>query len=381
MKAVARGIYIDKDGKFWARGKFGGKMTRRRLYGRTLSEVQQEITMRDLSTVLSFDALATTWIERGCPRVEYRVRGEAYAARAKKYLAMPRVKWGDRRADTISKLDRNDYPRWRMELTRKGSGEATVDLELSYCRSLYAWALENELVKTNPFTGMERIQDPKTVVHCTAKAPLSADDVHRIGKYLLEKDVRTESFGWLFLWLAHTGARVGEMAGLPYQPQRVDGRRPLGDCDGKSLVLMRYKTGSEQEVPLQLEGSRLWRAFTHWHDSRYPQSAFWFPSPFGESTRHVVPNALNAALNKACDALGLKRVTPHGCRSFFAGVVRNRLDDDRLAADFMGHANPDILRKVYGGRMTEREGLALDPVEVPLAYAAWMPAENVVKLA
>ena len=377
LKAVRghKGIYVDEEtGRFYERRE--GK--RRRLRGGTVADASLEAKMRPWVDGNGLKATFERWCGGGCPRTEGSApRGNIYADRARRLGAFFLYLYGDRPVDSIVPLDIDRYPERRMLAIQRGDGKATVDVEMSVISQFFRWAMRLGLCHSNPVVGRALTKSAREVVHCTERAPLSGDDIHRLAAHLMENR-KCPSFGWLFIWLCLTGCRISELYALRNDAPITGNILPVGHCDGERLQVMRHKTSKPDTVLLVPEAKELWRAYSRWHAAKYPMSPWWFPSYSG----HINKVSLNQAIRNACRELGLNHISPHGCRSYFAGVMRNRIPDDRLVADFMGHSNPQMLQRVYGGRMQVRQGLSFLPSSGEPCWSKWLPSEvvNVIRL-
>jgi integrase len=277
---------------------------------------------------------------------------------------------------TLTAELRAEYARFRMaNIQREGqTGRRAIDIELSACAQLFGWAIYKGRASTNPFSGRKPLKTTERIIHCSERAPRNADEVHRVAKVLLS-DLRSESTGWLFLFLCLTGARTVEMRTLPFNPPQVGQTRSPGWTDGHQIVITRAKIREGRPnsdiITLSEPAAELLAAWRLWHATRHPGSSWWFPGR--DPASHLDAGALAHALKRVCPALGIPAFTPHGCRSYFCSTLRASEPDDRVVADRLGHRDVAMLQRIYGRRMQDCTGLTWVPEDGPPAWHAWRP--------
>ena len=383
--SVGKGVYRDDAGRLWHRPvRDNGKRTWILLRARTPGEAAKEALKRGIApSVLTFRDLAVRWQEQGCPDKGGMARTPDYVTRAGQCLRSPISFFGHLAASDIQPPALIDYARFRKSnLARAGTGNRTVDLELAACSSLYGWAVFCGLVPANPFFSRPRWQKSSLVSHSTERAPASGDQLHRIAAALLD-DRRSQSCGFLFLFLAMTGCRTADLRSLRLDEPVVGQAKPPGWCSGTELVIRRSKTKGDralQVIAFSPEARELYRAWHAWHSSAYPHSPYWFP---GRSGAEPLDKAsLAHSLARVCRDLSLPVVSPHGCRSFFATALRRIEPDDRIVAARMGHTDVAMVQRIYSTRMDSATAQFLPESGSPPAWAKFLPVEaaNVVPM-
>ena len=378
FKRISRGLFQDGAGRYWARVTIDGKRTKRRLWGLTQAQAEAELKSGEFAqSRTAFSQLAKEWLALGCP-VSKTPRSPVYLPYATRLLHWPLARFGSLDCREITTILVDDYPEWRMGLTRKAgcTGSRAADMEMTCCAQLYRWAERRMIVTSNPF--LKREHQRNEVRHCSERAPVSGDIVHQTASYLL-KDVRSESSAFAFLFLCLTGLRKQEALSL--QLRRPPSNEP-GACDGEFLAVARSKKSRPEDasctIRLWPEAKSLYQAWQHWHAERFPFSPFWFP---GRKGLPLCPSALWQALSRASKALSLPHIAPHGCRSFYTSVLRARISDDRLVADYLGHKNPQMVQQIYGGRPVHCQAHSVLPSQGEPAWACWLPGEKIVAMA
>ncbi len=140
------------------------------------------------------------------------------------------AKWGDRRLEDISMRD-------VRELVETVAERAPVvgNRLLRYLRSLYGWAIANDIVVVDPTRGIERPHDEKP-----RHRALGDDEIRTVWQAF---DAMAHPFGVLGKLLLLTGQRRGEWAGASWA--EIDLVRAVW-----TLPAGRSKTGVAQMLPL-----------------------------------------------------------------------------------------------------------------------------------
>lgn len=97
-----------------------------------------------------------------------------------------------------------------------------------------------------------------------------------------------------------------------------------------------------------------------WHDRRYPESPWFFPSADDPENNHVDSNALCHTLRRLAQlepAVREGRIIPkgqrrtsHGLRAFYVTVRRSEgIEDGSIAAELGDKTGPSIIESTYGG--------------------------------
>lgn len=249
-------------------------------------------------------------------------------------------------AVTLAVCDR--YHEWRTKHIKRGSGNRTVDMELTTLSNAFLWASRKELVRSNPMSIYRpRYCSDKNVQHCREFMPNNADEVHRIAE-LLFASLRSETLGWQLLIEAATGLRTIEALQLrtdakPYEAGWLT-------SDGKSLCVRRAKNQQTVNPFVQVhEGlAAILTAHRRWKEARYPESPWYFPN-LRDPLKHADKQALTHVMCRLRNEIG-RKITSHGLRAFYVTTRRSHAIPDNQIAWEIGHTSGgQTLASVYGG--------------------------------
>lgn len=227
-----------KDGQFVFRAKVGDQIVAKSL-GQDAVEarrqaflLRQEIEVKRLSgkplpgTVAEF---SQTWLENYVQghRTKNLKKAEDLATyRLRKHI-LPVL--GNLR---LSDVRRSHLEELAMALRRKGLAVNTQRHILSDARCLFSYAVEIEVIETNPFSGKKVLpQAPEP-----EPDPLSDIELATILRLL------PEPYHSAVLLAAHTGMRWGEQRGLRWEDVELGGK--------PSLFLRKTKNGRWRRIPL-----------------------------------------------------------------------------------------------------------------------------------
>lgn len=384
MTRVAENIYqIHPSGSFFYRKRIGQTRELRALRSRTLAEAIKEASEEYSAPAETFGGLALRWMQAGCPNAHNEPQSAPYQKRAGSLLVKPMQYFGHREITGIDPLFVDDYFAWRSQRVGRGgvTGRRITDLELTTASAVFRWAVRRNIVPSNPFAGRGVRQKENLIVHCTARAPVDADTVHRIATALLSEKA-SESCGWLFLWLSLTGCRCAEMRELRLDGMAQGNLHVAGSFTSSAITIqrakMRDRDGAIQPIPLQTAAQALLPAWRHWHATRHPANPYWFP---GRRSGPLDPASLAHSLSRVCTKLGIQRVQPHGCRSFFTKVMRSVLPDDRQVADLLGHSSVKLVERIYGRRSPSDGRIdSFLPSSGSPAWLPWVKHENAANI-
>jgi integrase len=379
LKSVSKGVYQGDDGQFYTRPTIAGKRTTRLMQSNTLAEAIKEAARGDHGHQrVPFDRLAADWLKAGCPGKDKQPRQQSFIDRATNTLNYPVSYFGHKDVAKIKPSEIADYGAWRSsKVKREGfTGFRAADIELATCAAMAWWAYFSDMIPANPFAIKFRFHKSKDVEHSPARAPASADVVHAIGEHLL-KDTRTASCGFLWMFLALTGCRTGELRTLRLDGQPQGQWMPPGWHSDSEIVIRRGKRKDNGLDVLKLSdpAKDLLKAWKNWHAAKCAGSPIWFPGR--SKARPMDVGSLCRAVKAACRKLGLPTtISPHGCRSFYCSVLRTIEPDDRKVADALGHSNVNMVQAIYGRRSSKTDGLTWLPTSGKPAWAVWSPQDG-----
>jgi integrase len=116
------------------------------------------------------------------------------------------------------------------------------------------------------------------------------------------------------------------------------------------------------------------RAHHAWHQMRFSESPWWFPSPIAPESC-VDIGALSHGLVRACKLLKLPRRTTHGLRSYYVNVLRSqKVSDAEIALRIGQKTAGKLIVDVYGE--FRNQTLTWIPRQGPAAWARWLTSEK-----
>lgn len=190
---------------------------------------------------------------------------------------------------------------------------------------LFAWAVENEFIPTNPTEGVRRVRERKTggFVAWTEADINAFEQRWSVG--------RRERLAFALLF--HTGLRRGDIARLGRQQIRAS-----------SFYLRTEKTGAAVTIPIHPELQRCMDA-----------TRIGFTFIAAENGRPLTKEAFGRWFGKACREAGVKASPCHGLRKFAAANLVNAGVSEAELDAIMGWSPGSGMSRVYTrGRDTER---------------------------
>jgi integrase len=222
--------------------------------------------------------------------------------------------FGDLRLDQIT-VERIDA--FRSALLRKGLRPKTVNNTLSMLRRCLTLAVEWKRLKSVPTIRWMKVP-------AQAYRFLSSDELVRLIAAAPEGYWRA-----LILFIAKTGCRFGEAAGLQWQDVELDGLEPVvrisrGAVEG---VVGPTKTNRVRQIPLCADLVEVLRQFRH--DGEYVFSR----------TDGSLPRPVSAMhhLERICKRAQVQRISWHVLRHTFATELTARGVPIRVVQELLGH--------------------------------------------
>lgn len=381
--SISPGVYVDPQGRYWARPLIRGRRTWRLLKALKAAAAVKENALIDWqSPVGTFAELAQLYLDSGCPNKKLETRLESFQIEEKRRVGFLVKYFGRMKARDIRLGDIPRYKVWRMRLIQRGTGERTVDMDTNTLSNVLSYGVAHGVLEFNYVrSGRPRYRVEKDVRHSREVAPADASVIHRLADEFLSS-VRSEVFGWQLLFAMFTGARTSELLRLrldapnDQSPGFVQWRT---STDGR-LSLCRSKAGVNPFVIIGPEFADMLPCFKRWHESRFPKNPWYFPSP--KRAGAVVDTcALGHALARATAALELPHITPHGLRSFYVTKRRSDGDSDLIIASEIGDMTVALLQNTYGSRpanWTGGEAMSWLPKEGLPAWDRWRQSESKV---
>ncbi|MEI8289647.1 MAG: site-specific integrase [Verrucomicrobiota bacterium] len=360
---VADGIWRrGNSGTLFERPKIANRWTFRSLNTKSIKQAKDELARRVTKRMTGSEPTATVkptvvttgqvircYEQDGYPdRHKQPRQGRTLDAEKQKCKILMKF-WEHILTDNITLALCDRYHEWRKKNVTRGTGNRSVDMELTTLSNAFLWACRKELVRTNPMVmHRPRYRPSKSIRHCREFIPHDAKELHRIAAMLFS-DSSAEAVGWQMLFEAYTGLRTGEALQMrvdakPYNPGWIT-------PDGKSLCVHRSK-GQESVNPFVYihEGLAAWlAAHREWKDRRYPDSPWFFPNYRKPDEKPSDVSALSSSLRRRREKIG-RKITSHAMRAYYVTVRRSHGIPDNQIAYEIGHTSAGVtLAAVYGG--------------------------------
>ncbi len=345
--SIGHGVYVDEYGEYWARLWVHKRRTWRKLGAS--KEKQAIIEARGIipnGAANTFLDAANAYIDANCPNRRLEERPAPFCEAEKAKLLYLKDFFGPFPCDEIRLPLCIAYKKWRIPKIKKGTGERTVDLELSTLSNTLNYQVALSQLDFNYIrSGRPRFRKDADIRHCREVAPDSAETIHKIVVEFF-KDARSEVFGWLALFHQMTGCRTSELLRL-----KIDAKNESepGFISGNHLFLgRRSKGGVNPWAIIFPEFRKMLSVFLEWHKERYPGNAWFFPGKLkGE---RIGKTGLGRALERETKTLQINHITPHGFRSFYVTKRRgDGINDAQIAAE-IGDKDVSLISKTYGDR-------------------------------
>jgi integrase len=426
LKRVAANVYTRDGATYYGKFKVGGQWTKRRLASiqirAAVAEVRSKQADHDRSKFghaedpfapppedTTIAALAEKWRNADCPNPHKEQRtGEALVA-CKRDLKNLETFFGKIRAQDITAADCHAYHGHRTagpHKVTKGTGNRTVDVELTTLSNLLSWATvigsKYGGIDFNPIReGRLKFQRERDTRHCTETMPETGSELHAIARHIMSEP-GSAVLAWQLLLEALTGCRTSEILRLRWDATRTGNTSQPGHQDDRYLWIQRSKSGIEPAVPkidpeLVAHKCTSTHALTDclialekWRNATHPDTPWYFPSR-NNPQKPVERTALAKALNRATETLGLPHRTSHGLRAYYVNVLRRwRVADTRIAERLGHRSGVALIEKTYGkpvkSYQNELDFLPSDPDDTsPPAWQTWLehdqPARNIIQIA
>ncbi len=93
--------------------------------------------------------------------------------------------WGKVLVVDVSDASCDEYAEWRKKRIRQGTGERTIDRELTTLNSAFRYAKRRRLLQFNPLLDRPKYQTAKMVKHCREFMPGSAEELHTFASKMM----------------------------------------------------------------------------------------------------------------------------------------------------------------------------------------------------
>ena len=272
--------------------------------------------------------------------------------RERRHFKSLREWWGIRNPHGINLGDCDAYKDWRLSggfissyeirghkhTKRAPGGTRAVDIELCTLSSVFHLARRRGRIRNNPLQGRSSFVPAGDVKHCREFAP-TPKELHDIEQWL--RDQGRHDVGDFASFLAFTGLRIGEAL-----------RRCWSEVNWEDEVMdvKRSKKGVFPWVAITPALSTLLLQMKRRAEEEELVSDLMFPPMRGifEGNRKRDASAIRRWLKKACTALNIRHVTPHGLRSYFVTSCRSTLTDAEIAMAIGDKSGPSLISSTYG---------------------------------
>lgn len=245
---------------------------------------------------------------------------------------------------------------------------STLHVYVGVLRSIFGTAVEDGLIARNPV--QRRLSLPKP-----EHRPVVPLTVAQVGQLA---DAMPAQYRAMVIAQAGLGLRVGELLSL--RMEDVDFLRRMvhvqWQLDDPTLERVPLKTPkSRRDIPLpSVIGETLAQ-----HMAAYPPAAdgtIFTPDPTSGAPRRTIlyadrvrHHAYQLAIRRAAAQAGLPSVTSHGLRHHFASVLLQAGESVHAVAERLGHTTPELVLRVYGHLMPDREDRTRQAIDMAWTVA------------
>lgn len=353
-RAVAPGIYQSPDGRFSYRVKHPvtSRRTERRLRANTLKQaiLEYAAVIKSLKERQKLGAFIDDYIAAGNPDSTGNPGSEKKVAYERLRLEHLKSYLGHLYLDEVTIKICTPYMEWRMRQPGKGPGPNTADRDLMTLSNVMTYAVLLGKVDQNLIKhGRPRFHKLKDVVSCRDHAPRSGEELHRIAIKMFAHH-QSEVLGWQMLFEALTGCRTCEVLACRWDAE-PDKPGYIEDNQWVHVLRAKAKGRGEAYITINPYLKDCLHALKAWKGERYPESPWYFPSPF-DPTKPVSKQALTRALARVSpEVMGAGRhATSHGMRAFYVEWRRSEgIGDHQIAAE-LGHVSggAQLVWRTYG---------------------------------
>jgi len=336
----------------------------------------QFLALRDLRRGCTVGELAKAWATAGLPFTTSQPRKPAAADRLAGKLARALRWWEDKRWNSISQHQMQEFVVWRRQTVdhhqKAATGSRSADLELTALSCLGNWAKASGRVDANPFGDRQRFASQEAINHCHEGMSDDDQQFHTVLGFMFQDPADK---GWVVAgaWLAFmalTGLRPGEYEALQRVPasDRFPANFDAAPCglvypspDGiRRMKVARLKNGQNPAVLVHSALADFLQHYNVWLDKYFPRTDT-APAPLFPEL-----NSLGWYLNKAGQHLQIKKMKPHGFgRAYYVRVRRSLgIDDATIACELGQRTDGALIRSVYGHPKDPVGGMLHD----------WLPA-------
>ena len=249
-----------------------------------------------------------------------------------------------------------------QRITRKPRTTRTTNDSLSLLKSIFQSAVNKGIISRNPVIEIKALKRVEPAARDTKHRALTISETREFLSAASES-----AYYNLYVFLLHTGCRIGEAGALL-----------PGDFDGKGIRISRtitrtesggYIIGSETKtaagrrfVPLDHEAAEAagrQRTVNALVDNVIDMNKPVFRSSYGSLLKS---GSVNEDITKYCRAAGIERFTVHAFRDTFATRCVESGMQPKVLQDIMGHSDINMTMNLYAHCMEETKEVQLKVV-------------------
>ena len=361
------------DGRWEARYVSPKDGRQRSLYGKTQKEVRQKLTqvMSEIDGGLYVDPAKLTvsewldmWLKEFCGDLKDTTKSW-YAWSVDAHIR-PAV--GQYKLDALSKVM---VQRFVNELAEDGLAPSTVNTIKVVLSSALQTAVDMEMIRANPCAAVKtqkRVPEKMNIIDQSMMAAFVAAAAQT-------------NYGNAIRFALLTGMRFGELRGLRWQDVDLDHatitiQRQLAYAN-KAYFIQTPKNGRVRSFRMSQTAVQLLK------DQRLEQQknrllcgADWIEDDLSHDLVFRMPDgshyklrALNYAVKKAGEAVGLPDITPHDLRhSFAVAAIRSGIDIKTIQT-MLGHSSAAVTLDVYAHYTQDMGKVAADKLDAYIEQA------------
>ena len=249
----------------------------------------------------------------------------------------------------LQELETENVYQMQQSLLRDGLATRTANDTLSLLNHALETALNERVIEWNPVKAVERLNRTEEPARDTIHRALTREEV--------ESFLNAARESWyfpLYVFLLHTGLRIGEAAALTVRDV-TDGiiniTKTVTRTESGYIIAEQTKTDAgRRKIDTRPEA---WKAF---NDQRRINEIFnsgkvasmnkpVFTLPKGGIIR---PDRVNSDIKKFCEATGIEYFTSHAFRATFASRCIAAGMDVKLLMEILGHTDVQMTLGLYG---------------------------------
>ncbi len=209
---------------------------------------------------------------------------------------------------------------WIAASIGDGLTPGSINARISAVKSFFDFCERESLLPGNPAAHLKPLRKGQRV-----RKPPPAADI----ECLLRLPLSPRDRAMLYLFI-DAGLRLEELCSSK-----------LADFIGASLVIT-GKGNKQRIVPLSPSTVRALDAYV---DTLHPSTVYLFPGAVPST--HISRRRVEDRLGELCADAGIKRITPHQLRHYFATHMLNDGANLKAVSQILGHSSPAVTAQVY----------------------------------